>query len=201
MFHKYKVVAYGHFHLQRKFYVGGKLPQPFWMKIQVSIYAHKPPFLLASATQNLGSKVSLVTHKVSSQGMGIGDLNVSILPCQEYLLLVVEGYVRAGRGDHRVSILSLQIHPTLQRIFNREIYILYTYTMKWCLPDHITHDIKWYRHTQPCRLGEFFYFQLQVLEQTFQGRSFLRSDRNSRVPLWWSSLPFAVDLSICSLSG
>lgn len=25
MFHKYKVVAYGHFRLQREFYVGGKL--------------------------------------------------------------------------------------------------------------------------------------------------------------------------------
>lgn len=59
------------------------------MKMQVSVYVHVP-FLLRAAAQGLGSKMSLVPLEVSSQGMGIRELNVSISQHQEHLLLAAE---------------------------------------------------------------------------------------------------------------
>ena len=48
MFQKCKLVVHGHFSLQRKFYTGGKLAQPFCIKIQSQSMiaidtAHMPP--------------------------------------------------------------------------------------------------------------------------------------------------------------
>lgn len=58
--------------------------------MQVSVYVHVPPFLLRAAAQSLGSKMSLVPPEVSSQGIGIREMNISIPQHQEHLLLAAE---------------------------------------------------------------------------------------------------------------
>lgn len=55
-----------------------------------------PPLLLGATAQSPGSKVSLKQHHISSQGVDIRELSISILQHQERLLLAGESMREPG---------------------------------------------------------------------------------------------------------